>query len=375
MVHCLVSNVNNKISQARTEPVGKPDWTAQRTDVPIRMFLGVASATIGRSPADHLPSTETRRVTGPFPLPIGECDALREQARQCMGSGSDGRRRAAAGRSRAPRKSVGHPDGSDADTILPRSGDGAQIVGLPQWHDGNRILASLPPDELAVVGKSLTSVSLASGQILYEQHGAIDWVYFPDTSVVSFLSRVDSAAVEVGTIGNEGGAGLALFLGVGVSIPEAIVQIPGDARRMSAAAFLSAVSQLPRFRDVVARCTHAFMTQVSQTAACNRLHGIEQRCARWLLLTHDRVGGADTFPLTHQFLSFMLGVRRAGVTEALGALGRSALIKSTSGHITILDRQGLEAFSCECYAIVRRYAGEPFDELPDLVRLRTKNLS
>jgi CRP-like cAMP-binding protein len=245
-----------------------------------------------------------------------------------------------------------------------------------RWRGGNRILASLPADELATLRQDLTPVTLASGQILYEQRSAIDWVYFPDTSVASLLSRMeDAAVVEVGTIGNEGAVGLSLFLGASVSIPETIAQIPGDAQRMPAAAFQSAVQQLPRFRDIVGGCTHAFMTQVSQTAACNRLHGIEQRCARWLLLTHDRVGGADTFPLTHQFLSFMLGVRRAGVTESLGALARSALITSTSGHITILDRQGLESASCECYAIVRRYAGEPFDESPGVVRFRTTNLT
>jgi hypothetical protein len=171
----------------------------------------------------------------------------------------------------------------------------------------------------------------------------------------------DGAVVEVGTIGNEGAVGLSLFLGVSVSVPQTLVQIPGNARRMPAAAFQSAVRELPLFRDLVARCTHAFMTQVSQTAACNRLHGIEQRCARWLLLTHDRVGGADTFPLTHQFLSFMLGVRRAGVTEAIGVLARSGLITSTGGRITIVDRPGLEGACCECYAIVRRFAGDPFE--------------
>jgi CRP-like cAMP-binding protein len=290
-----------------------------------------------------------------------------------MGSESGGRRRGAAGRPHARRNSVGDGGGQSAPDGNNRTADAPRRVGAPQWRDGNRILASLPPDELAVVRQNLTSVALASGQMLYPQRGVIEWVYFPDTSVVSLLSRMDDAAVvEVGTIGNEGGVGLSLFLGVSVSVPETIAQIPGDAQRMPADAFQSSVHELPRFRDVVARCTHAFMTQVSQTAACNRLHGIEQRCARWLLLTHDRVGGADTFPLTHQFLSFMLGVRRAGVTEALGALARSALITSGSGHITILDRQGLEAASCECYAIVRRYAGEPFDEPPGVVRLRTE---
>jgi CRP-like cAMP-binding protein len=167
--------------------------------------------------------------------------------------------------------------------------------------------------------------------------------------------------VEVGTIGNEGISGLSLFLGSDVSVPEMIAQIPGAAQQMSADDFRTIVAQLPALRALLARCAYAFMTQVSQTAACNRLHGIEQRCARWLLLTHDRVGGADSFPLTHKFLSFMLGVRRAGVTEALGALTLAGLIRSTKGTVTILDRAGLERASCECYAIVRLHSSEPFD--------------
>src|SRR5689334_22967463 len=127
-----------------------------------------------------------------------------------MGSGSGGRRRGAAGRPHAPKNSVGHTDDTDAEARLPRSGDATQHVGVPHWHDGNRILASLPADELAVVAQSLTSVSFTPGQILYEQHGVIDSVYFPDTTVASLLSRMDSAVVEVGTIGNEGGIGFAL---------------------------------------------------------------------------------------------------------------------------------------------------------------------
>ena len=136
-------------------------------------------------------------------------------------------------------------------------------------------------------------------------------------------------------------------------MPETLAQIPGSAQYMAAADFRAALDPLPTLRSLVAACVHAFIAQVSQTAACNRLHGIEQRCARWLLLTHDRVGGGDTFPLTHQFLSFMFGVRRAGVTEALGALTLAGLITSVKGSITILDRAGLEAACCECYAIVR----------------------
>src|SRR5258707_8796819 len=269
-------------------------------------------------------------------------------------SGTDGRRRGAAGRSHATSQRVPNENG----TINGETGG----IGVPPWMGGNRILASLPPDELSVVSPNLTTVALDSSRVLYDQRAVIDSVYFPDTAVVSLLSRMENGAVvEVGTIGNEGAVGLGLFLGASVSVPETLAQVPGDARSMSAAAFRSAVTTLPHFRDIVARCMHAFMTQVSQTAACNRLHGIEQRCARWLLLTHDRVGGGDSFSLTHQFLSFMLGVRRAGVTEALGVLVRSALIESGSGRITILDRRGLEGASCECYAIVRRYSEEPFN--------------
>lgn len=281
-----------------------------------------------------------------------------------MASGSGGRRRGAAGRShirtrRPAREGTAASGIADSRAIA----NSAHRIGVPPWRGGNRILASLSEDEQSAIRSSLTEVALGTGHVLYEQGALIDYVYFPDTAVVSLLSRMENdAVVEVGTIGNEGGVGLGLFLGATVSVPETMAQVPGTAQRMNATDFGSAIMNLPRFREMVARCTYGFLTQVSQTAACNRLHGINERCARWLLLTHDRVGGADTFPLTHQFLSFMLGVRRAGVTEALGVLARSALISSRNGHITILDRHGLEAASCECYRIVRRYAGEPFGD-------------
>ncbi len=136
--------------------------------------------------------------------------------------------------------------------------------------------------------------------------------------------------------------GLDLFLGADISVPETLVQIPGNAQHMASSDFRAALDRMPALRSIVGHCIHAFVTQVSQTAACNRLHGVEQRCARWLLLTHDRVAGAESFPLTHQFLSFMLGVRRAGVTEALGALTSAGLIRSKAGQITVMDRDGLE---------------------------------
>lgn len=282
-----------------------------------------------------------------------------------MASGSGGRRRGAAGRPRVPtrgptRKKTATNGIADSKAAK----DSGHRIGVPPWRGGNRILASLPDDERSVIGSTLTAVALEPGQVLYKQRARIDHVYFPDTAVVSLLSRMENdAVVEVGTIGNEGGVGLGLFLGASVSVPETMSQVPGMAQRMRASDFDSAIVRLPRFRELVARCTNAFLTQVSQTAACNRLHGINERCARWLLLTHDRMGGAETFPLTHQFLSFTLGVRRAGVTEALGALARSGLIASNNGRITVLDRHGLETAACECYAIVRRYAEEPFGDV------------
>jgi CRP-like cAMP-binding protein len=287
-----------------------------------------------------------------------------------MASGSSGSRRGAAGRSHTNSRRRAQEEttssgvvGNIEDTSDSANEDSAHRSGVPPWRGGNRILASLTDEERSIIDSRLSEASFETGYVLYEQRAVIDSVYFPDTAVASLISRMtNEAVVEVGTIGNEGGVGLSLALGATVSVPEALIQIPGRAHRMSAADFQLTIAELPGFRDIVLRCVHAFMTQVSQTAACNRLHGIDERCARWLLLTHDRVGGADAFPLTHKFLSFMLGVRRAGVTEALGTLARSGLISSGSGHITILDRRGLEAATCECYAIVRRYAGEPFGE-------------
>jgi CRP-like cAMP-binding protein len=265
-----------------------------------------------------------------------------------MASGTNGSsgRRGAAGRARASSAKAG----------------AAVPLDAPRWSGGNRILAALSPTELAVLRPNLVPATLASGHVAYKQGARMDAVYFPETAVASLVSRMSNGAVvEVGTIGNEGVVGLGLALGACISVSEVLIQIPGTVQQMAAVAFTDALEELPHFRALVARSTHAFMTQVSQTAACNRLHRIEQRCARWLLLTHDRVGGIDTFPLTHQFLAFMLGVRRAGVTEALGALTVAGLIASTQGRVTILDRDGLEAACCECYAVVRLNVDESFD--------------
>jgi CRP-like cAMP-binding protein len=168
----------------------------------------------------------------------------------------------------------------------------------------------------------------------------------------------NGAAVEVGTVGHEGMVGIAEFLGGEPSGSETLVQIPGVALRLPSAALREGAETLPELRRLLGRYTQAYLIQVAQGAACNRLHNVEARCAKWLLMTHDRVG-SDSFPLKQEFLALMLGVRRAGVTVAAGALQESGLIRYRRGGIRVLDRAGLEEASCECYRIVRRH----FDQL------------
>ena len=222
---------------------------------------------------------------------------------------------------------------------------------------GNRLLSSLArlaPEESGWLSERLETVELAHAQVLVEAGSTYEHVYFPDSAVLSVISRMaDGSAAEVGTMGNEGIAGLPVFLESGATENEVVAQIPGAARRVTAEAFAAGAQEQRTLRRLLNRYTQAYLAQVAQTAACNRLHGIEQRCARWLLMTHDRVGGADQFPLTQEYLAIMLGVRRAGVSVAAGALQDAGLIRYRRGDIQITDRDGLESASCECYGIVR----------------------
>ena len=224
----------------------------------------------------------------------------------------------------------------------------------------NRLLRALAPDALAALAPHLERVTLGNGQVLAESGVALGFAYFPETAVISMINRMaDGAAVEVGTIGSEGLVGIAALLEADASESQTLTQIPGTALRLSAAALTAAVDAQPALRRLLHRYTQAYLTQVAQGAACNRLHGIEARCARWLLMTHDRVGGADAFPLKQEFLAIMLGVRRTGVTIAAGALQDAGLIRYRRGGIRVLDRAGLELAACECYGVVRRH----FDRL------------
>jgi hypothetical protein len=200
---------------------------------------------------------------------------------------------------------------------------------------------------------------LASKQPLTESAEPIPWVYFPHDAVVS-LSAVDGGGgiVEVGSIGCEGMAGLPVLLGTDRSIGRLLVQIGGDADRMAADALQREAARLAEFRRLLLLYTQAFIIQVAQSTACNRLHSAEQRLARWLLICRDRIG-RDELPITHETIAHMLGVRRATVTEAAGNLQRRGTIHYRRGVVTIVRRERLEAAACECYRIVR----EEFDRL------------
>jgi CRP-like cAMP-binding protein len=221
-------------------------------------------------------------------------------------------------------------------------------------HIANGLLAALPGKTYRRLLAGLTSVDLVFGEVLYEAGKPIRQVYFPGQSLVSLLTLVEGhLALEVGLVGPEGMVGFPLALGVLDSPVRALVQGAGPALRMSAPRFRDELRRSPSLQRGLHRYIHGMMAQISQTAACNRFHLVEQRLARWLLMTRDRVRSGE-FRMTHEFLSSMLGVRRVGVTEAASALQRRKLIEYSRGRIRILDDRGLEAASCSCYERVQR---------------------
>jgi len=217
----------------------------------------------------------------------------------------------------------------------------------------NKLLAALPPGSYRRLRSGLEPVALQFGDVLYEAGRRMRHVYFPGDSLVSLLTLVNGhLALEVGMVGREGMVGLPLALGRAVSPVRALVQGAGGAMRMTSARFSREMRKTPPLRQGVYRYADALLAQVSQTAACNRFHQVEQRLARWLLMTRDRVR-SDEFRLTQEFLAHMLGVRRVGVTRAAASLQDRELIEYSRGSIRILDGKGLEAAACECYRIVK----------------------
>jgi CRP-like cAMP-binding protein len=225
--------------------------------------------------------------------------------------------------------------------------------GAARSESQNRLLAALPPEVYARLLPHLETVALGVKDMAYAANEPIEHVYFPINGVISLVIFMENdQAVEVGTIGKEGMVGLPVFLRAERTPDQAFSQIPGDALRMPAEVFTQEVLPEGPFRALLHRYTQALMVQIAQSSACNRLHTDEQRCARWLLMTHDRVG-ADQFLLTQEFLAAMLGMRRARVNAVARVLRKRGLMRYSRGLITILDRPGLEAAACPCYGIIK----------------------
>jgi len=218
---------------------------------------------------------------------------------------------------------------------------------------GNRLLAALPPDAYERLRPHLEPMSFSLGEVVYESGGHMRYVYFPTTSHISLLyTMVDGSTAEMGLVGQEGVVGIALFMGGETTPNRAMVQGGGKAFRMKATAMLDEFKRGGEFQHLLLRYTQALITQISQTAVCNRLHSVEQRLCRWLLMTHD-LAQTDELQMTHEFISNMLGVRREGVTVAAQRLQEAGMISYVRGHIRILDREKLLGLVCECYQVVR----------------------
>lgn len=217
----------------------------------------------------------------------------------------------------------------------------------------NHLLASLSQQEYQRLQPDLKPVALIFGEVLYEVGDVIQNVYFPNQGIISLLSTVEErSTLEVGIVGREGMAGLPVFLGAKTSLNRALVQGAGMALRMKAAVLRQQIKSNRPLSELLRRYTHSWLTQISQGAVCNRFHRVEERLARWLLMTRDRLQ-SDEFQLTQEFLSDMLGVRREGVVRAARILQQRGLIHYVRGHLKILNRNALEATSCQCYTLMR----------------------
>ena len=218
----------------------------------------------------------------------------------------------------------------------------------------NRVLSLLSPRDYKRLRPHLHRIPLHYRQSLYRANKPIGNVYFIETGVGSLVNTMaNGQAAEVGTIGNEGLVGLPLLFGDDRAPTSVYVQVPGVGLRMKAKLFTKELARSASMRIVMLRYAHAFFNQVAQSAACNQFHSIEQRCCRWMLMTHDRMQ-SDDFLLTQEFLAMMLGVQRTGVTAAAGGLQRAGLIRYKRGNVTIIDRRGLIRRSCECYGVSKR---------------------
>lgn len=223
----------------------------------------------------------------------------------------------------------------------------------------NRLLAALPKKDYQALVPHIEEIPLVFEEILYRPNGLISDIYFPNSGIVSLLAADNErSSLEVGLVGREGVVGLGVFMGVSSSLNRAVVQGAGSAMKMKATAFRKASNHGGPLQRILQRYTHSVLTQITQSAVCNQFHSVDARLARWLLMTHDRIG-ADEFQITQEFLSNMLGVRREGVSRAAGHLQKRGLIRYGRGHLNVLDRAGLEATSCGCYEIIKNEGNSP----------------
>lgn len=225
----------------------------------------------------------------------------------------------------------------------------------------NQLLAALPAEDYQRLLPHLDLVTLTSQQVLYELGEPIFQVYFPNRSIISLINTMeDGATIEVGLVGREGMVGIPAILNDAVSIHRAFVKIPDTALRIRADVLRAEFNRGGALQTLLLRYTQLLLVQLSQSAACNRFHTIEERLARQLLLIQDSLQ-ANEFPLTQEFLAQILGTRRSGVTVAAGALNQAGMIRYTRGRITILNREGLEATACECYQVIQEEFKRLFD--------------
>jgi CRP-like cAMP-binding protein len=220
----------------------------------------------------------------------------------------------------------------------------------------NEILLAMTAREFELIRPHLQSVDLAAHRVLYEPPGKLKFIYFPNRGLISLVVVLKSGkTVEAGIVGREGASGTALSAGISSSALREVVQISGDGFRIKSAVFQELLSIAPDMRKALNRYVVLLGMQVSQTAACNRLHEIEQRLARWLLMAEDSAA-SSTLKITHDFLATMLGTDRPSVTLAARSLQKAGLIEYGRGAVRITNRPELEAFACECYAVIRNYA-------------------
>ncbi|MDO8207676.1 MAG: Crp/Fnr family transcriptional regulator [Gallionella sp.] len=249
------------------------------------------------------------------------------------------------------------------------------MVAIPTGHDPkqNQLLAALTAEVFERISPHLELVAMPLGEVLYESGGQLQHVYFPITAIVSLHYILENGAMaEIAGVGNEGVLGTALFMGGNTTTSRASVYTGGHGYRLNARLMMEEFNRAGLMMRLMLRYTQALMTQMSQTAVCNRHHTVEQQLCRWLLLTLDRLP-SNELTMTQELIASMLGVRREGITETAGNLQRLGLISYRRGHITVLDRSGLELHACECYLVVRKEFHRLLGDAGDINKLTTSN--